>query len=68
MVYFCLYLGLFCVFSFCSFVLLLFVYDLFDSRLKCQEEDEVVASEECHEVFARLQGKGIDVSMDTIKR
>jgi len=37
--------------------------------LKCQqEEDEVVASEECHEVFARLQEKGINVSMDTIKR
>jgi len=33
-----------------------------------KDEDEVVASEECHEVFARLQEKGIDVSMDTIKR
>ena len=36
--------------------------------LKCQREDEVVASEECLEVFARLQEKGIDISMDTIKR
>ena len=27
-----------------------------------------MASEECQEVFARLQEKGIEVSMDTIKR
>lgn len=27
-----------------------------------------MASEECQEVFARLQKKGIEVSMDTIKR
>ena len=33
-----------------------------------KEKDEVVASEECQEVFARLQEKGIEVSMETIKR
>lgn len=33
-----------------------------------KEKDEVVASEECQEVFARLQKKGIEVSMETIKR
>ncbi|RMX37170.1 hypothetical protein pdam_00010696, partial [Pocillopora damicornis] len=36
--------------------------------LPWNKEEEIVASEECHEVFARLQEKGIDVSMDTIKR
>lgn len=36
--------------------------------LPLNKEEEIVASEECLEVFARLQEKGIDVSMDTIKR
>lgn len=36
--------------------------------LPLNKEEELVASEECLEVFARLQGKGIEVSMDTIKR
>lgn len=68
MVYFCPELGLFCVFILLTCFIFVCVYDLFESLLKCQEEDEVVASEECNEVFARLQEKGIDVSMDTIKR
>ena len=41
-------------------------YFCFNLCQKCQKE--LVASEECHEVFARLQEKGINVSMDTIKR
>ncbi|XP_068726725.1 uncharacterized protein [Montipora capricornis] len=33
-----------------------------------KEEHDVVASEECRDVYARLQERGIKVSMDTIKR
>ena len=33
-----------------------------------QNEEEIAASEECQKVFSRLQEKGIDISMETLKR